>query len=333
MSENLSRPRLVQRHEVRWVASQWADITGDSTVSAPEIERRLLWWCGANPAGEGALAVVEEADAVLGVAGFCPKRLQVGGGDMLIAEVGHTMTAPAARGRGIFGELIRFLEGVASERGISLMYGTPNASSGKPYVERLGFIPLWYWRRWLRPLDGMSGAVASAVASSGRLRSRGVVAIRAASVLDLEPLVHDVEWGTPHLSRSIDFLRWRYPEDRYETYSLTCHDEPVGWAITGETHRRGSAALSLADFAFGSRGTAVASQAIERLVAVARQPHHRNAFTMTRPGSVYERALARAGFVPRRSEWQLIAKPIGSRSATPELLSELAFRAGDSDTV
>lgn len=333
MTQASLSPRLVEPHEVPWVASQWCAITGDDTRSAAEMEQRLRWWLGENPAGAGALAVSAQGDQILGVAGWCPKRLAVGDASVLVAEIGHTMTAPAARGKGVFGSLVSFLSEVAAERSVVALYGTPNAASGKPYVERQGFTPFWRWRRWLRPRSGGLGAIADVVsAATCRLGGRGVVIRPMASWADVES-VPDTEWGHPHLDRSVDYLDWRYPTGDYERLLVERDGTLLGWVVVGTTVRLGRPAMSIADVVFTSTAALSRAEALRRVVKQVAPADARSAFTMTRPGSELDRPLLRAGFVPKESEWEFIAKAMTPDVDVESIFHTFAFRAGDSDTV
>lgn len=316
-----------------WIADQWGVVTDDAQSNPAEIERRLRWWFGKNPAGQGILAVVEDQGELLATAGWCPKHLVAAGNSVLVAEIGHTMTAPLARGKGLFGTLVRFLEEVAAETGVQALYGTPNIASGRPYIERLGFQPLWKWRRWLKPLKGVSGLGSSLVATAASLKSDAVFMTPAASMEQLAALPSREWTEEPHILRSADYLTWRYGDRSYRPFAFLRDGVVVGWSIVGETIRRGSPAMSIAEFSLTDAESKSGSTLIRHLTSEAASASHVSAFTMTRPNSALDRSLLRAGFVARRSEWQLIAKPLAGDPAVDDLFGRLAFRAGDSDTV
>ncbi|MDX6664069.1 MAG: hypothetical protein QOG68_275, partial [Solirubrobacteraceae bacterium] len=70
-------------------------------------------------------------------------------------------------------------------------------------------------------------------------------------------------------------------------------------------------------------------------IAAQRQadPGVRVAFAMTSPTSHAGRALRRAGFVGRPSEWPLIARVLAGPESEQQLFGSMSFMAGDSDTV
>jgi hypothetical protein len=242
------------------------------------------------------------------------------------------MTAPAARGRGVFSGLVRFLVAEARGRGIRALYGTPNTSSGRPYVERLEFVPLWRWRRWLRPVGGVFGVPTSAAAWLASPR-RGVEAERLTTWQNVAAL-RDLEFDrSAHIARDADYLAWRYPLDVYRADRLVVDREPIGLVVTGATRRRGHNGLSVVDAAFHSGNSRVDAAGLRAVLNAARRPEHRVAFSMSRPGSRMDRVMRRAGFVARQSDWQIIARATAPGVSVEDLFGTMAFRAGDSDTV
>jgi hypothetical protein len=55
----------VKEHEIATVANEWGRITGDPMADARAMERRLRWWLGPNPAGEGVLAAAFDGAEML----------------------------------------------------------------------------------------------------------------------------------------------------------------------------------------------------------------------------------------------------------------------------
>ncbi|MDX6664985.1 MAG: hypothetical protein QOG68_1191, partial [Solirubrobacteraceae bacterium] len=253
------QPRLAEPGDVARVARQWAAITDveDSQELQETIASRLGWWLGDTPSGPGSLAVVEEGATILGVAGWCPKQLLSGGEPILGAEIGTTMTAPQARGRGVFSSLVRFLVAEAERRGVRAIYGTPNAASGAPYVGKLDFKGIWPWVRWIRPLTGPPGLAFDGL---GLLR-RGAGGFRAepftvAPVTDWHELAacweRESRTDVLRVARTADYLRWRYPVERYTAWGASSAGGALlGWVVMGATVRLGRPTMSLVDMAVG----------------------------------------------------------------------------------
>lgn len=338
------RPRLAPPAEFVAVADQWAAITGteDSAALRGAIASQLTWWLGETPNGSGALAVVEEGGRYLGVAGWCPKTLIVHGEKVPVAEIGTTMTAPDARGRGVFSSLVDFLAAEASRRGIQALYGTPNAASGAPYIGKLGFKPIWPWSRWIRFVRRPAGlAFDLAGVSRGGLRRRGprnVVSIEASANWDdlaaCSRKQSNVD-GT-YLERSAVYLRWRYPTDRYKIWvARDCSGATCGWVAVGRTERLGRQTMSLADVVIGPELNCHADWFLRSVLASQRRlaPDLRLAFAMTAPDCRSIVALRRAGFVSKPSEWPMIARALRDQISEDELFGPMSFMAGDSDTV
>lgn len=337
--------RTATLDEYAEVARQWGAITEEPDYGEEATDQRrkqLEWWLGTNPNGDGILAVVEEDGRYLGVAGWCPKKLIAGDKSLAVAEIGTTMTSPEARGRGVFSTLVTYLIDQAREREIIAIYGTPNEASGTIYMGRLDFVGIWPWARSVRAIAPVSRIPFDliALARSGRGRGRIEAKFKITDLSDwnVAAAVQADEWesGAPHIDRSPEYLEWRYPADRYSTVAMVDENgSVVAWCVLGKAVRLGRPALVIADLVVSAPARRAASWFLRASIARSRSKGGRDqiAFSMSRPGSPTQRALASAGFFTRPSEMPLIAYGVTDDVDLGKLLGELAFAAGDSDTI
>ena len=321
-----SHPESYVLHEV---ASQWPQLTG-SDQEPETIAKRLEWWLGHGPGGTGTVALYRDGDEVQGVAAYRPKLLNTPRGVSLVGEIGHTMTAPAARGRGVFSKLVATLIEHAQSSGLAGLYGTPNRASGDIYINRLGFTPIWRWRRHIKAINRLhSNHLTSTIHNVSRNRRRDFAVARV-PVEEVSPL----EARVPELVRDRDYLSWRYPSPAYEAWEVSDRRGALAWVVTGSTTRLGKPSISLADYAFRpDAGLFEMRRAFLGVVAEAAsvRPSSQWVFAMSRPGSHFGRGLAISGFLGRQSNAPIIAAAFNDEFL--QEMFDLAFRAGDSDTV
>lgn len=155
--------------------------TYGAAMSAPEFE----WWFDRNPAGPRILNLARDDDgSALGVLAMSFARLENG----LAAFAVHAVTAPAARGRGVFSTLELQNEREAAAAGAQWALGFTNPMAGPVLVGKLGWEDVTSLRIWVRP--------------KGIRRDGGV---RATAI---EPRAHELP--AHHLVRDEAYLRWRY---------------------------------------------------------------------------------------------------------------------------
>src|SRR5207248_3227488 len=157
-----------------------------SALSPAEFD----WWFEGNPAGPRILNEARDEDGtVLGAAAMSCARMSQG----LAAFAVHVMTAPAARGRGVFSTVELHNEEEAAAAGATWALGFTNPMAGPIYVGKLGWEDVTSLRIWVRPK---------------RLRRRGSGGLRVA------PHVERFDGTRPlpahHLVRDPLYLNWRY---------------------------------------------------------------------------------------------------------------------------
>jgi GNAT superfamily N-acetyltransferase len=162
------------------------------------------WWFDRNPAGPRILNAAVEDGTTLGVLSMHLARMD--GGVQAFAV--HAVTAPAARGRGVFSTLELHNEQQAVEAGAHWALGFTNPMAGPILVGKLGWEDVTSLRIWVRPKSLRRG--------DGRVRETAV-----------EPRARRLP--AQHIVRDAAYLRWRYS------------DSPRGYAQAGDavvTHAR-----------------------------------------------------------------------------------------------
>src|SRR5207248_1668163 len=105
------------------------------------------------------------------------------------------VTAPAARGRGVFSTLELHNEEQAAAAGASWALGFTNPLAGPVLVGRLGWEDVTSLRVWARPR---------------RLHRRGAGGLREAASCPPFEAAHETCFEAHHLVRDAPYLTWRY---------------------------------------------------------------------------------------------------------------------------
>jgi hypothetical protein len=252
------------------------------------------WWFDGNPAGSLRSVAIREAE-VVGVAGHSRCRLVIDGRDCAGQFSVHAVTAPEARGLGIFRALELRHEEQGREQGSSCVLGFASAPTRPLFLEPLGWTQIDRRRVWARPLPvGRRGAPARE-----RFEARHEDAYaRHANLL------------RNHVVRDGRYLNWRYV-DSPRDYRLL-QEEGSGFAVVGFTRRRGLRVALLMELIAGNdecgsllRGALAAARGSAALLAV--------------PSPVLTRSrLLRHGFLPTTYRLDFmgkgLAEPLDARS-------------------
>ena len=167
--------------------------TYGTAMSSAEFD----WWFDRNPAGPRILNEARDDDrTVLGVLSMYPARMDSG----LQSFAVHAVTAPQARGRGVFSTLELHNEQEAAAMGAQWALGFTNPMAGPILVGKLGWEDVTSLRIWVRP---------KGVRKGGRVR---------------ETAIESRQRGLSghHIVRDETYLRWRYA------------DSPRPYAQTGD---------------------------------------------------------------------------------------------------
>lgn len=231
------------------------------TFGDPFDEAYFAWWLDRNPAGQGYLTTVEDADgATAGVHGMSFVRWSVDGAERQFGVSIAAATDPRFRGRGVFRALEEVHDAEAGAAGaeVGLAYN-PSPASWPVFVGPLGWQPLRVLRVWARPLRprgllaavgrGTGGSMPGPVAThpeAGGVR----IARLARPDGDADRLWARVApaYGSA-AARTASYLAWRYVDAPrpYRLLGAYRDGELAGLAVVGFAERRGIAAGTLAD--------------------------------------------------------------------------------------
>lgn len=251
-----------------------------SALGEPEgLERtRSLWdWKHVrNPFGRSIVLVADIDGRIAGVRAFMRWDLIGSEGDTIrCVRAVDTATHPDFHRRGVFQTLTTAAVEEARDRGIHLIFNTPNPQSGAGYV-KMGWSKV--------------GGIAVMVAPTIRLLSRRLEA----------PAVIDAPIGPPHppppdrapmgwrTPRTAEYLEWRYgshPTARYRSVEVA-----GSAAVLRENVRNGRSELVVSDL-LGPTSVAALAEARRR----AKAAYLVGSF---RSGTPERRAALRCGMVP-----------------------------------
>jgi hypothetical protein len=253
------------------------------------------WWFDGNPAGSIRSVAVRNGE-VVGAAGHSLFRLIVDARQRLGQFSVHAVTAPSARGLGIFRALELRHEEQGRERGSICVLGFASQPTRPLFLGPLGWMQIDRRRVWARPLP------------LGRKRTRRLERFEErheSAAAAVAPRLHN------HVLRDARYLNWRYAESP-RTYRMLEVDYG-GFAVVGFGRRHGLKLGLLMELVAGDeagvaallRGALAAARGSLALLAV--------------PSPVLTRSrLLRHGFVPTRYRLDLmgkgLAEPLESRS-------------------
>lgn len=135
----------------------------------------LPWRYRRSPHGEPVLQVAAGADGALVSSYACNPRVvsSKGAGTFTVGQTGDVMTAPEARGKGVFSALDAAAMEAARERGWPFAFGLPNRASAHIFTRDLGWEHVGDLRPWTFVLVADRGAREERM-RAGRAASAGV---------------------------------------------------------------------------------------------------------------------------------------------------------------
>ena len=251
------------------------------------------WWFDGNPVGSlRSVAVLD--GAVVGAAGHSLARLVVGGREKLAQFSVHAVTAPEARGLGIFRALELRHEEQGKERGSACVLGFASAPTRPLFLELLGWTQIDRRRIWARPLP---------LGRRGRALDR-FAARHEAAYAEHAHLLRN------HLIRDSGYLNWRYVDSPREYRLLEA--DGGSFAVVGFTLRRRLRLALLMELVAGSEDAGV-------LMRSALEAARGSAALLAVPSPSLSRArLLRHGFLPTSAKLDFmgkgLAQPLDARS-------------------
>ncbi len=179
------------------------------------------WWFDGNPAGSLRSVAVRDGE-VAGAAGHSLARVVIGGREQLAQFSVHAVTAPKARGLGIFRALEQRHEEQGLEQGSACVLAFASAPTRSLFLEPLGWTQIDRRRVWARLLP------------VGR---RGCRALERFADRHEAAYAGDAQRLRNHVVRDRRYLNWRYVDSPREYRSLEAAGG--GFAVVGFTRRRG----------------------------------------------------------------------------------------------
>jgi GNAT superfamily N-acetyltransferase len=257
--------------------------------SAPSLQE-LEWWFDGNPVDPRILSLEDS-----GADGMSLFRVAVEGRELLAGFIVHAVTAPQARGGGVFSRLQRENERRAAEAGATLALGFTTAMATRVLVGKLGWELLARPRVW------------------ARLRARRGAGLRGEEIggfgTSHEQLALD---GPAHLLKDSRWLDWRY-RDSPRPYRLV--EARGGYAVVGIGRHRGLVAGAVCEHVGGVSVLRHAVRAVGAPVVFA-LPGGRSGL------------YASAGFVPTPWRFNLVGRRLDPGAPLPR---DWRLSLGDTD--
>jgi len=171
------------------VSAQVRELLRETYGRAPD-DAELEWWFERNPVAPSIVSVADGEGATT----LSLHRVVLDGQERLAAFIVHAVTAPAARGKGVFSRLQLENEERAKEAGASVVLGFTTEQATRVLLGRHGWEALARPRIWVRPR----------IFRTGR------------ALPDLPPFsesdVAKLAAGRTRLAKDVAYLEWRYRE-------------------------------------------------------------------------------------------------------------------------
>ena len=275
------------------VRDDYLRLLGDAWGGGAMGGETFDWWFGGAPAGSVRSVALRRGD-VVGAAGHSFYRVSIGGRDNLAQFSVHAVTAPEARGLGIFRALELRHEEEGRRRGSACVLAFASAPTRPLFLGPLGWTQIDRRRIWARPFP------------------RGRQAARIERFADRHDVVSEKvgrRLGN-HVVRSSEYLNWRYLDAPREYRAVEV--DGGGFAVVGFTRRRGWRVGVLMELVAEPAG-------VDALLAGASAEARGTAALLAVPSPCAPRArLARHGFVPTPSRLDFmgksLAQPLDARS-------------------
>lgn len=262
----------------------------ESAYGSAPAESELAWWFG------GPVAAHLQLDDGRGADGVKLFRIGVDGEELLASFIVHAVTAPSARGQGVFSQLQRANEEWAREQGAALALGFTTRTATKVLVGRLGWTLLGRPRVW------------------ARLRLRRGRSLAGDEIRGFEQRHERLDARGPlHLLKDAAWLDWRY-RDSPRPYRLV--EAESGYAVVGIGRHGGIVAGAVCELAGGRR-------VLGRGVRAARAP-----LVLALPSRGQRALFASAGFVPTPWRLNVVGRSLDPNVSLPR---EWRLTLGDTD--
>lgn len=288
----------------------------------------LPWRYDRGPHGDALCTVVsgDGGDALIASYACGPRRVLSAGEPVTVGQTGDVMTAPAARGKGLFSGLDRATMARAEEAGLPVVFGLPNRASAHIFTRDLGWEEVGSLRPWTFVLVADEGARAERLKASrlasafvpwtawrgtmarGRLRKAFFGKINVVPIARFKEEADSVSAAVAarypwFIERDHQYLNWRFldaPSGRFRAHGVyEPGGEMRGWCVVqlperGETAGYVADIVAVDDEAFAGALEAGLGHLMKAGASVAR------AHAVV--GSEHEGQLRRSGFRAPRAD-------------------------------
>jgi hypothetical protein len=172
------------------------------SVVYPEVtsQAAFSWRFEQNPAGVPILVVAEDKTGLIGFNSWMPWPIRWNGRDLRAWQSGESAVHPSARGRGVFGKLLKLGAEVGAAEDGDLFFGFPNRASLGSFI-RAEWTLVHTMRWWVRPTP---------------MAFFGVKPMRRHQA----PTPVPFDGPTFEFVRDSEFVRWRIELNPYHKYRL-----------------------------------------------------------------------------------------------------------------
>ena len=325
------------------------DITYDVRPLDPEVEdayRRLLpeqidlveqgklaWKFLRHPAATGAVATAALDGRIVGMIGFAPARLKLGGVRMIAHQALDTVVDPVCRGKGVFVKLGRAFYDAAPRWESRAAFGFPNENAAPGWFGKLDWAALGTPPFLVKPLNagyfarraiGEAGALFDALPLS--LIGRPVGAGRATRVERFDRRA-DALWEAFSatipcaVDRASDYLNWRlfdHPTATYETDAVFEGEVMKAFVTTHLADKHGGRIGYIMEAMALPGAEADLVMLLKLAIARMREARTDAVLAWAAPQAPNHRAYRKAGFLPMPDRIRPIHLYFGGKSLAPE---------------
>lgn len=204
----------------------------DNDIPLDRLGEAVFRWKLAPPRGRARLSIIEDGGAILSSCTAFPVELAAGDRRVRGWHVCDAVSAPEARGRGLFTRVLTALRDDTDED--EWLFAFPNGQS-RPAFERQGFIAVEHVPLWVRPIVGRGGSLADSAKPIDAFGPRhDALSDRLAAERGLTA------------SRSAAYLTWRYLEHPffdYQCFELRRDDRVDGILVLNRMEAAGRTSL------------------------------------------------------------------------------------------
>lgn len=313
------------------------------------------WKCYDNPFQPGDIWLAEIGDVIVGMRAMTPRRIKISGEVIDAVEMGDGFTHPDYQRRGIFTGITEAVKKSILDRGISIIYGSPNKNS-LPGMQKMSYtqVPITLrslakplnvkplldarWHSHLlaslfSPVLGLISATATLIGTAGS--SKDVSVSQATSFPD------DVDELWERASKSFDvalvrskqYLQWRYIQnpDRYSIFiAQDKNSATAGYMIAKTCVSDGEVTGFIADYL--TLGDGVFKRLLNTVLRDFSQQKTGAVHVWAVKGNIYDRIFIGSGFLAREV-LPLLFYPIGLGSKLISTKYRWHFTMGDKDIV